>query len=80
MCGEMAADPFHTPLLLGLGLDELSMNPQSIPVVKNMIRELDIEEARRAAGEIMQKTSLKEVTELIETRFGDLMPAVFNDA
>lgn len=80
MCGEMAADPFHTPLLLGLGLDELSMNPQSIPVVKNMIRELDIEEARRAAEEIMQKGSLKEISELIETRFGDLLPAVFNGA
>ncbi len=34
MCGEMAGDPINLPILLGLGLDELSMNPQSIPTVK----------------------------------------------
>ncbi len=78
MCGEMAADPLHAPVLVGLGLNELSMNPQSIPVVKNMIRSLDEGEARRATQEILGKASLEEVTELLKTRFGDLLPAAFN--
>jgi len=78
MCGEMAADPLHTPVLIGMGLDELSMNPQSIPVVKNMIRSLEESDARRTFAEIMEKASLAEVTELLKTRFADLLPAAFN--
>jgi len=38
VCGEMAADPFHLPLLLGLGVRTLSMNAHAIPVVKRMDR------------------------------------------
>jgi phosphotransferase system enzyme I (PtsI) len=38
VCGEMAADPFHVPLLLGLGVRTLSMNAHAIPVVKRMVR------------------------------------------
>ena len=41
MCGEMAGDPIYVPILLGLGLEELSINPQSIPVVKSIIRLLN---------------------------------------
>ena len=46
MCGEMAATTHHIPLLLGLGMDELSMNPQSIPQIKRVIRSLDVGDAR----------------------------------
>ncbi len=46
VCGEMAGDPALTPLLLGLGMDELSMTPASIPAVKATIREWSLEEAR----------------------------------
>ena len=46
MCGEMAAYPVHLPVLLGLGMDELSMHPQAIPAVKNMIRKLQPERIR----------------------------------
>lgn len=44
VCGEMAADPFFTPLLVGLGVRALSMNPTSIPVVKRIVRRLDATE------------------------------------
>lgn len=50
MCGEMAGDPLATALLLGLGIDELSMSAPSIPAVKEAIRNWTMEEARRIAS------------------------------
>ena len=73
MCGEMAGDPFHIPVLLGLGLDELSMNPQSIPAVKSMIRSLRVEDAKKLMQDVLSKTSVKEITDLIQDNFGDIL-------
>jgi phosphotransferase system enzyme I (PtsI) len=49
VCGEIAGDPVLTPLLLGLGVDELSASPPLIPPVKFMVRRLKISEARELA-------------------------------
>ena len=46
MCGEMAGDPLYTLILIGLELDELSMNPLAIPRVKKIIRAATFEEAK----------------------------------
>jgi phosphotransferase system enzyme I (PtsI) len=46
MCGEMAGEAIMVPILLGMGIDELSMSPVSVPEVKKLIRALTIEEAR----------------------------------
>ncbi|MBA4393723.1 MAG: phosphoenolpyruvate--protein phosphotransferase, partial [Desulfobacca sp.] len=46
MCGEMAGEPLYIPILLGLGLDELSMNPMSIPRVKRIIRMISYKESK----------------------------------
>jgi phosphoenolpyruvate-protein kinase (PTS system EI component) len=53
ICGEMAGDPSLTPIFVGLGIDELSMAPGSIPAVKAAIRELTCEVARAAAEEAL---------------------------
>jgi phosphotransferase system enzyme I (PtsI) len=50
MCGEMASDPVLVALLVGFGLDELSMNAVSIPTVKNIIRHLSAKEAGGRPG------------------------------
>lgn len=50
MCGEMAANPAYTALLLGLGLREFSMYPGAIPEVKEIIRQTNISEAERLAA------------------------------
>jgi phosphoenolpyruvate-protein phosphotransferase (PTS system enzyme I) len=42
VCGEMAADPLMTPLLLGMGVDELSMAPAAVPLVKDAVRSLSM--------------------------------------
>jgi len=49
VCGEMAGDPALVPLLLGLGVDELSVAPPMLPQIKHLIRHLKISEARELA-------------------------------
>ncbi|NUO16791.1 MAG: phosphoenolpyruvate--protein phosphotransferase, partial [Planctomycetaceae bacterium] len=49
VCGEMAGDPVCAPLLLGLGVDELSASPPSIPQLKFLIRRLKLSEAQELA-------------------------------
>jgi phosphotransferase system enzyme I (PtsI) len=47
VCGEMASDPLHSVVLVGLGVRELSMSPAAIPRVKAVLRGVAAEEARR---------------------------------
>lgn len=70
MCGEMAADPFNIPILLGLGIDELSMNPQSIPVVKRMIRSIDFRDTHEFVKDVLKQTTAAKVAEMIEEQYG----------
>jgi phosphotransferase system enzyme I (PtsI) len=65
MCGEMAADPLLVALLVGFGLDELSMNAVSIPMVKNIIRRLSASEARAIAGEALRLPTAREVSDFL---------------
>ncbi|MBD2520142.1 phosphoenolpyruvate--protein phosphotransferase [Nostoc sp. FACHB-973] len=67
LCGELAADPLATPILLGLGLDELSVNPQSIPAIKQAINHLSLGESEAIAASVLQQDSAKDVRELILT-------------
>ncbi|MBD2509407.1 phosphoenolpyruvate--protein phosphotransferase [Nostoc muscorum FACHB-395] len=67
LCGELAADTVATPILLGLGLDELSVNPQSIPGVKQAIARLSIVESEAIAASALQQDSAVHVRELIST-------------
>ena len=54
MCGEMAGEPLFAPILLGLGVDELSMNPQAIPLVKNAIRSINTADLRDFMDAVMR--------------------------
>ncbi len=56
MCGEMAGDPRAIPVLLGLGLDEFSMNPSLLPKAREIIRRLTIDEAEAAARAALQQS------------------------
>jgi phosphotransferase system enzyme I (PtsI) len=61
MCGEMAGEPVYTMVLLGLGLDELSMNALVIPRVKKIIRSVTVKECRKLVDRVMSFNSASEI-------------------
>ena len=73
MCGEMAARPLHIPLLLGIGISELSMNPQSIPAAKRLIRSINVGETRTFMEKIFKLKTARGAYELLRDTYGDLL-------
>ena len=61
VCGEMAGDPVFAPLLLGLGIDGLSMAPSWLPSVKYVVRAMTMADARALAAEALTMDSPKEI-------------------
>ena len=61
ICGEMAAEPIYAVVLLGLGLDEFSMNPVSIPKVKKVLRMSRFEETRSLVEQLFQFPTASEI-------------------
>ncbi|HEY3174420.1 MAG TPA: phosphoenolpyruvate--protein phosphotransferase [Candidatus Polarisedimenticolia bacterium] len=68
MCGEMASDPLIVPILLGLGLNELSMDAMYIPQVKAAIRALTVVEAREMVDEVLKLRTASEVEDYANQR------------
>jgi len=77
MCGEMAADPANIPILVGLGIDELSMNSQAIPAVKSMIRFLDTGESRDFTEKVLALNTVAEILDLCQTTYGSVLEEHF---
>jgi len=74
LCGEMAADPLATTLLVGMGVDELSTSAMAIPEIKKVIRTIRFEDAKRHAQEVLKLSTIDDVkkflTEDYAKRFG----------
>ena len=68
MCGEMAADPSFTMVLLGLGLKEFSMSAISVPKVKRIIRSVRLEEAKQLTDEILNLSDNEEIKKVLKKR------------
>ena len=75
MCGEMAADPRMTVVLLGLGLDSLSMSAASVPEIKSIVRSIKIQDAKRLTKRIMQMTSVEEIGRTLDGWMGERVAA-----
>ncbi len=75
LCGEMGGEPLYTPILLGLGLDEISMSAYSLPEIKKIIRSVSIAESEELLGSILEMRSYKEINDYtrlwMEKRFGN---------
>ena len=64
MCGETAGNPILAPLLLGLGVDELSASPGAVPLVKDVLRHIRFSEAQDLAEAARGLTTGAEVLDL----------------
>ncbi len=65
MCGEMAADPLMVPVLLGIGLNQFSMNPQATPVVRALVRQLSYRESVNLARQACKMATARDVEEFL---------------
>lgn len=65
MCGEMASDPYCLPVLLGMHVDSLSLNPQSIPGIKRVLRKLSIEDCNVLLNQILESDSVHQNNKLV---------------
>ena len=68
LCGELAGEPLAIPILLGLGLDEFSMNPPAVPIAKQIIRQLSQDEAAAVAHDALELETPQAVKELVRER------------
>ena len=77
ICGEMAAEPAYVIVLLGLGLDEFSMNPVSIPKVKKILRMSRFEETRSLVERLFQFPTASEIECYVRNWMADRFPEDF---
>ena len=77
ICGEMAADPAYLLILLGLGLDELSMTPFYIPRVKKILRSSSYEEAKQLLEEVSRLSTAAEIEDWVKARMAERFPDDF---
>jgi phosphoenolpyruvate-protein kinase (PTS system EI component) len=70
----MAGDPFHAPLLVGLGLRMLSMTPTSIPIVKRMIRKLSAADCAELAEAACNMPTTRDVELALEAKIQSWTP------
>ena len=77
VCGEMAGEPLYVPILLGLGVKELSMNHMSIPLVKRVIRLINYKEAKEMARQVLDMATVVEVNSFAVQEMGHRFPEIF---
>ena len=77
ICGEMAGDVFSAPVLLGLGLDELSMRPSAIPHVKRLLRHSTFSRLTGLAAKVLKCKDSQEAAALLNSYLSDNYPDQF---
>jgi phosphotransferase system enzyme I (PtsI) len=77
VCGEMAGEVLFTPLLLGLGMDELSVGASQVPRVKSAVQRLSTDECTRLRDEVLELDTpsaiLARCTEIAQQRYPELL-------
>lgn len=76
VCGEMAGDPLCVPILLGLGVEKLSTNPRSVPLVKNVIQNISLEDVRNDFQKVLGLSTAEEVHAYILKQMKVTVPAL----
>ncbi len=76
VCGQMASDPLFVPLLIGLGVDELSVSPSQTPMIKDVIRKLFYSGAMELARKALKAPSKEYVEQLCREMIEQVAPEV----
>jgi phosphoenolpyruvate-protein phosphotransferase (PTS system enzyme I) len=66
ICGEVASDPFCVPILMGMEVDSISLNPQSIPGIKHIIRQTTMEECKLLLSQVLACSSVATINSLVK--------------
>lgn len=74
LCGEMAGEPLYVPILLGLQIDCLSMNPQAVPRVKNLICRSLLKDCRRLVKKVLRLSTAQEIRAEVQQVLQRLFP------
>ncbi len=78
ICGEMAGEPLYTLVLVGLGFDELSMNPACVPRVKRVLRQVSKQDGELLVEQLLLLSTSKDVSTAIENEMGRRLPDLFS--
>jgi len=65
LCGEVASDPFCVPILLGMGIDSISMTPQAIPGIKRIIRQTNMHDCRKLLVNVLECRTVSRINNLV---------------
>ncbi|CCH48921.1 phosphoenolpyruvate--protein phosphotransferase [Pseudodesulfovibrio piezophilus] len=65
LCGEVASDPFCVPILLGMGIDSISLTPQAIPGIKRIIRQTNMHDCRNLLNEVLACRTVSRINNLV---------------
>ena len=76
MCGEMAGDPLATVLLIGLGIDELSVIPSVLPEIKKIILSIKYKEAKRVADKVLTMSTDQEIRDHLSSITRNKVPEI----
>jgi phosphotransferase system enzyme I (PtsI) len=74
VCGQMSSDPLFVPLLVGLGLRQLSVTPHLIPEIKELIRKLTISKAENLANRVLRMETANDVESFLRGEHRKLSP------
>jgi len=74
LCGEMAADPLMVPLLVGMEVDELSVAPVAVPLVKDAVRSVTYADSKDLAAKALKSGSAEQVVDLCRELMGKAAP------
>jgi multiphosphoryl transfer protein len=73
VCGEMASNPMIAPLLLGLGIDEFSVDPIQVPCVKKVLSQITKKQSERWATAVLCMDSVESVENYLKKQYGKLV-------
>jgi phosphoenolpyruvate-protein phosphotransferase (PTS system enzyme I) len=74
VCGEMSGEPLYAPLLVGMGIRQLSATPRKIPEIKRVIRQLHLQEAEQLAERVLKMETARQVGNYLRDQLRRILP------